>query len=112
LIDWREGLRLIISNQVLGDITEIYKYIARNSLKYAQETIDNIYYCIAELESSPYIGRYVPEIPSKKYREILYKSYRIIYSVSLPNNSIYIHFVIHNKRNFEAFYHSYLRREA
>lgn len=111
-MDWRENLRLIISNQVLGDITEIYKYIAKDSLKYAQETIDNIYYLIAELENSPYIGRYVPEMSSKKYREILYKSYRIIYSVSPPNNSVYIHFVIHDKRDFKSFYHSYLKREV
>lgn len=101
-------MNLIISNQVKNDITEIYKYVAKDSLKYANETANNIYSRIAELEISPYLGRYVPEISNKQYRELLYKSYRIVYSIFEEKNIIYIHFVIHGKRNLKSFYKSYI----
>ena len=46
----------------------------------------------------PYIGRYIPEISDDKFREIIFKNYRIGYNVSSDSNIIYIRFVIHSKR--------------
>ena len=97
-------MKLIISNDIRDDITEIYNYIAKDSLKYALETANNIYSRIAELENSPYLGRYVPEFSDKQYRELLYKNYRIVYDISEETNIIYIHFLIHGKRDFTSFY--------
>lgn len=104
-------MRIIISNEVRNDITEIYEYIARDSLKYANETIKNIYSRITELENSPYLGRYIPELLDKKYRELLYKNYRIVYSVLEEKNIIYIYFVIHSKRDFKSFYNTYISKK-
>ncbi len=104
-------MRIIISNEVRNDITEIYEYIARDSLKYANETIKNIYSRISELENSPYLGRYIPELLDKKYRELLYKNYRIVYSVLEEKNIIYIYFVIHSKRDFKSFYNTYISKK-
>lgn len=103
-------MQLIISDEVKNDITEIYNYIANDSLKYANETIKKLYSRIAELKVAPYLGRYVPEISSKQYRELLYKSYRIIYYISEENNTIYVRFIIHNKRNFKSFYNTYISK--
>lgn len=97
-------MKVLISNEAHKDIDSIFNYISRDSLKYANETSENIYSRIAELENLPYIGRYVPELTDKCYRELLYKNYRIIYSISDKKNIIYIRFVIHNKRNFKSFY--------
>ena len=102
-------MQLIISNEVRNDITEIYNYIARDSLKYANETVDNIYLLISKLEMSPYLGRYVPEFQDKRYRELIYKSYRIVYSVFEDTKIVYIRFVVHGKRNFKSFYYSYMK---
>ena len=104
-------MRIIISNEVRNDITEIYEYIARDSLKYANETIKNIYSRITELENSPYLGRYIPELLDKKYRELLYKNYRIVYSVLEEKNIIYIYFVIHSKRDSKSFYNTYISKK-
>lgn len=101
-------MHLIIANQVRDDITNIYNYIARNSLKYANETVNNIYSRIAELENFPYLGRYVPELSDKQYRELLYKNYRIVYSVSEKTNSVNIHFVIHSKQDFNELLKKYV----
>jgi len=100
-------MRVIISEEVRKDITEIYNYIAKDSIKYANETANNIYFRIFELEKSPYLGRYIPEILNKRYRELIYKSYRIVYIISERQNIIYIHFVIHCKRDFKSFFNTY-----
>lgn len=104
-------MTLILSKNVKNDIKKIYNYIAKDSLKYAKETSNNIYYLISKLEFSPYLGRYVPELTDKRYRELLYKSYRIIYSVYEDINIIYIHFIIHSKRNLESFYNTYISKK-
>ena len=101
---------ITISSQAKEDITQIYKYIANNSIKYANKTSNNIYSLISRLEQLPYLGRYVPEIKDKRLREVLYKSYRIVYTVSETTNAVYIHFVLHCKRNFNSFYNSYISK--
>lgn len=102
-------MQLIISNDVRNDITEIYNYIAKDSIKYANKTANNIYSRIAELEFSPYLGKYVSELMDKQYRELIYKSYRIFYEVSTEKDTVYIHFVVHGKRDFKSFYDSYMK---
>ena len=86
---------IIISDKTKTNITQIYDYIANNSIKYAQ---------------SPYLGRYVSEVKDKRLREILYKSYRIVYTISEETNTIYIHFVVHGKMDFQTFYNSYISK--
>lgn len=93
-------MKIIINKDVKENLAEIYRYIARDSLKYANKTIENIYSRIYMLEFSPYLGRYVPELSSKYYRGLIYKSYRIVYTVDEETNIVYIHFVIHSKRDF------------
>lgn len=102
-------MRVIMSNKAEQNISEIYDYISRDSIRYAIETTENIRSFIHDLEISPYLGRYVPEISNKRYREILYKSYRIVYTLSEEIDLVYIHFVIHGKRNFKSFYKSYIK---
>lgn len=101
-------MQIILSNEAQKDLNKIFEYISKDSLKYAIETDKNIRLSIHRLENLPYLGRVVPEILNKQYRELLYKSYRIVYSVFEEKNIIYIHFVIHGKRNFKSFYNSYI----
>lgn len=104
-------MKVIISNEARNNIKEIFDYIALDSLKYAKETTQNIRSYIHRLKEFPYIGRYIPELLDKHYkqhRELIYKNYRIIYSVSENKNEIYIHFVVHGARNFTQFFNSYL----
>lgn len=101
-------MQIILSNEAQKDLNKIFEYISKDSLKYAIEIDKNIRLSIHRLENLPYLGRVVPEILNKQYRELLYKSYRIVYSVFEEKNIIYIHFVIHGKRNFKSFYNSYI----
>ena len=102
-------MQVLMSNEAYQDIDSIFEYISHDSIKYANETLENIYYRIYELKNAPYLGRYVPEFSDKHFREIIYKSYRIVYDVSKDSNTVYIHFVIHAKRNFKSFYKYYIK---
>lgn len=102
-------MQVLMSIEAHEDIDSIFEYISRDSIKYANKTSENIYSRIYELERKPYLGRYVPELPNKNLRELIYKSYRIVYNVSEESNTVYIHFVIHNKKDFKSFYNSYIK---
>lgn len=97
-------MKIIISNEAIDDIREIYRYIKKDSEKYAKLTVNNIYSSIYLLDKMPYIGRYIPEISDDKFREIIFKNYRIGYNVSSDSNIIYIRFVIHSKRDLSNFF--------
>ena len=98
-----------MSNEAHQDIDSIFEYISRDSIKYANQTLENIYSRIYELEDSPYLGRYIPKFSDNHFRELIYKSYRIFYEVSTEKDKVYIHFVVHGKRNFKSFYKSYIK---
>lgn len=103
-------MHVILSPMAKKNINNIFDYISINSPQYAIETTQNIRSLIRKLEISPHLGRYVPELSDRRYRELLYKSYRIVYSVYEDSNIIYIHFVIHSKRNFKSFYNTYISK--
>ena len=86
-------MRILMSNEAHQDIDSIFEYISRDSIKYANETSENIYSCISNLENAPYLGRYVPELSTKHFRELIYKNYRIVYDFSEDSNTIYIHII-------------------
>ena len=80
------------------DILQIYSYIYQDSVYYAVNTINEITKTTDNLEIFPYLGRIVPEYDVYNIRELIYKSYRIIYEVQL--NKIIIHRIWHSARNF------------
>ena len=87
-------------NVVVNDLAkqsriDINYYNYQYSLRNAIETNRNILFRIHDLEDSPYIGRYIPEMSDKRFREIIYKSsrhsrYRIMYYISENTDTIYI----------------------
>ena len=74
-------MQVLMSNEAHQDIDSIFEYISRDSIKYANETSENIYSRIYELENAPYLGRYVPELSDKHFRELIYKSYRTFFFI-------------------------------
>ena len=100
-------MKIIISEEAHKDLEDIFKYIAKDSLKYAKITIDNIYNRIYNLSEFPYIGSYVRYTNNKMCREIIYKSYKIIYTISTEKREINVHFIIHKSRNFKSIFSKY-----
>ena len=78
------------------DLIDIYNYIIRDSKYYSLKTVNDIISLTDNLKVLPHIGRIVPEYPDKSRRELIYKSYRIIYEIQ--SNIIIIHRIYHSAR--------------
>ena len=79
-----------------GDLIQIYNYICIDSVYYASKTINEIVQITDNLAEFAYMGRKIPEFNEENKRELIYKSYRIIYEVQL--NKIIIHRIWHSAR--------------
>lgn len=100
-------MRIVISNDVKEKITEIFDYSYNISYRYAHRIIKKIYEYIYSLENYPYIGRYVPELSYKYYREKICENYRIIYYASNIENKIYIQYIFSGMQNPNLFFKVY-----
>lgn len=80
------------------DLNQIYNYILADSLYYATKTATEIVNKIDYISNFPYMGRKVQLYNVSNIREIIYKSYKIIYEIN--SNVIYIHRIFHSSRVF------------
>lgn len=79
-----------------NDLLQVYFYISNDSLYYASKTINDILNKLENLILFPYMGRKVPEYNLNNIRELIYKSYRIIYEVK--SKEILIQRIWHSSR--------------
>ncbi len=98
-------MKMIVDDLARQSLIDIYYYNYQYSLGNAIETNRNILFRIHDLEDSPYIGRYIPEMSDKRFREIIYKSslhsgYRIMYYISENTDTIYIFNILNSKQDF------------
>jgi len=95
--------KVIIDPQARLDLKEIFIYAAVNdSIQSANKLLDALEVTCSKLERIPERGHIPNELrPTgiKKYLEIHYKPYRIIYEIE--KNIIYIHCVIDGRRNIQ-----------
>ena len=103
-MNWGRKMRIQISDEAKLATKDIFNYWFKISENYANRVINNIYKKIYELQSMPYIGRYVPELNDKHYRERICEEYRIIYFVSEKNDTIYIRYIFCAKQNSNLFF--------
>ena len=96
-------MQIIISDDVKSAITDIFDYSYNISANYVSRIVNKIYDTIYDLQDSPYIGRYVPELSDKQYRERICEKYRIIYYVSETNNTIYVRYIFCSRQNPNSF---------
>lgn len=82
-----------------NDLVEIYNYISKDSLYYARKTVREIVEKVEYLYEFPYMGRRLNNIQYEEYRELIYKSYRIIYKVK--SFKIYVHRIWHSARKID-----------
>lgn len=79
-----------------NNLIQIYYYINDDSVYYAVKTINEILKSTDNIELFPYMGRKVPEYNLNEIRELIYKSYRIIYSIE--SEKILIRGIWHSAR--------------
>ena len=95
--------KVIIDPQAKEDMREIFFYIMINdSLDIANKLLDKLEETCNKLEKYPGRGHIPEELRNtgiKRYLEIHYKYYRIIYEIK--KNIIYIHSVLDGRRNIQ-----------
>jgi plasmid stabilization system protein ParE len=79
-----------------GHLRAIYDYIAADSQRHALRVVDSITRRTETLKTNPRLGAEVPEYGEETIRELLFRSYRIIYRL-LPDR-IDVLAVIHGAR--------------
>jgi len=91
---------IIWSPDALEDLAGIGEYIARDSVFYAESTVNKIFETAQTLSHFPKSGRVVPEIDNELIRELFVFQYRLIYEIK--GNEIHLLTVIHGKRLLET----------
>jgi len=79
------------------DIKDLYKYLTRFSLQYADSFIEGLYDRIEDLKRFPQMGKKYPE--NNKYRQLIYQNYRILYTYKEEEDEIIIMIVVHYSRH-------------
>ena len=89
-------VKLVWLRTANNDLIQIYNYIYEDSIYYAVKTVNDIIKLVEKLKNLPYIGRKIPEYNEDSQRELIYKSYRIIYKIE--SNTILIRRIWHSAR--------------
>jgi addiction module RelE/StbE family toxin len=72
-------VKIVWTDSAIQDLNDIGDYIARDSERYAELTVDKLFYSVDILEEYPKSGKMVPEFEDENIREIIRGSYRIVY---------------------------------
>ena len=74
-------VKVIWTESAIADLNDIGEYIAKDSIRYAELTVTNLFDSTDILETHPKAGKKVPEVNDESFRELIRGSYRIIYNV-------------------------------
>lgn len=69
------------TKQSLEDIESIADYIAKDSKRYAEIQVEELFNSVTKLEHLPKSGRIVPEVNDENLRELSVGFYRVIYRI-------------------------------
>ena len=81
-------------NCIISNI--VYNYIYEDSIYYSIKTVNDIVNLVDKLKEFPYMGRKIPEYNLEMQRELIYKSYRIIYKIE--SDKVFIRRIWHSAR--------------
>jgi plasmid stabilization system protein ParE len=74
-------VRIVWSPLAIERVEDIAQYIADDNASAAVEWVERIFDIVERLSKFPESGRVVPEVGVRRIREVIFGSYRIIYSV-------------------------------
>jgi len=89
-------MKLTWSPLAISRVSEVAEYIAKDNPLAAEKWANNIFELVEGLSEFPEIGRTVPEIKNKIFRELVSGNYRIIYKYE--NAQVVILTVRHGKQ--------------
>jgi plasmid stabilization system protein ParE len=81
-------MKIVWSPLAVERASKIVDYITQDKPMAAEKWIHAVFSKVARLRSNPELGRIVPEINERQFREVIYGNYRIIYHISSKEISI------------------------
>lgn len=91
--------KIVWTEKAATHLQAIHEYIAHDSPIYAERFVHSLVQATKKLEEMPLCGRIVPEFNDGNLREVIYRNYRIVYSVRDPSQ-LPILAVVHGARDF------------
>jgi plasmid stabilization system protein ParE len=92
--------KVFLSDKALTDLERIVAYIAPHNAVAAGQMGNQLLDAALSLRNFPERGRVVPEFRRPELREIIFRSYRIIYRTNIPDQSLEIVRFWHGARGF------------
>ncbi len=86
--------QVIWTDGALADLEDIGEYIAKDSIKYAELTVKELFEYPDILEKFPKIGKRIDEFNDPTLRQLIKGSYRIVYKI-ISEDKVEI-MVVHN----------------
>ncbi len=81
-------MKIVWSPLAVERASEIVDYILQDKPLAAGNWINTVFTKVDQLKGNPEIGRIVPEINERQFRELIYGNYRIIYHIGTKQISI------------------------
>jgi plasmid stabilization system protein ParE len=92
--------KVFLSDVALSDLERIVAYIAPHNLVAAEQLGNQLLDAALSLHTFPERGRMVPEFRRPELREIIFRSYRIIFRMNNTDQSLEIVRFWHGARGF------------
>ncbi|MFZ2288953.1 MAG: type II toxin-antitoxin system RelE/ParE family toxin [Halopseudomonas yangmingensis] len=73
-------MRIVWSPLALERVEDIARYISEDNPDAAVQRVDDLFSTVERLADFPKSGRMVPEVGSPRIRELIFGTYRVIYS--------------------------------
>ena len=86
--------------QAREDLQAIYDYIAKDSIRYAGNVADHLIEAVGRVRQFPESGRVVPELQRAETREVLWRSYRIVYRLTADHHEAHVLTIFRSERLF------------
>jgi len=93
-------VRVLWTEQAFARLAEIETYIAADDPEVARRLVARLIGRASRLAKTPHMGRWVPELPESKLRELLEGNYRIVYRVR--GRTVQVLTVFEGHRRFPA----------
>ena len=74
-------MKIIWSQRAIDRAAEEAAFIASDKPEAAKKWLEGLFVAVDRLASFPRSGKQVPELPSLEYRQLAYRSHRLVYRV-------------------------------
>lgn len=75
-------VKIIWTDSAIQDLNDIGEYIAKDSQKYAEITVEKLFTSTGILKKNPKAGRIVSELENDRIRELIRGNYRVVYYIN------------------------------